>query len=1148
MMLPALPPSRIFAAFAFFLFFSFALSAQPDRGLKLLSKGQWDQAMAEFQKPSDDPEQQVIGLYGMASVYRDTGYSGYQLDTAYAYSERAYAAYRKLPSKNRGYLDNDLDPKVSTLKNQIATQAFKDAEKAGTFESYNHFLEFYTGAPEFRITKAREVWSGLLEQKRKELKTWQEAGQLLQKYGASIAQNGPDQFSQLHQQVFNGFFAANGLDKYPEFARQYPDNPFVKEKIKARLDSLATNGAVASYEKFIAEHPADNPFTLKAVDGLCDALIKSDDLRAQAKFISQNSKHPRVNEVWLAFYEGYKKQSNYDPAAIEQFGKRYPMFPYKDRIDADIKSGNDLTYREIMRNGNKKQSYDFIQKFPTYPKLDSMWLKYYQEYRKEDGSLKSLDQFATTYPSFPHPKVLKADQAKALDAHFAKLMTTTDVALYRQFVEKYPQYPEINKVWKKYFELYSANAEDASELEAFKSQYPKYPFPKDVDAAISAQQKKDMEKQHKSLQENGSSGQWIEFLEQYPTNPYKAEIEPVLAQKAMSGKSQADLEGFLKIYPKSKYRPEVLRKLYPIATKDGDLFSFQSFEKKYPDFPDKEKLKEDKSVASINLDKYNPNRRDEFEVFVRHNAPREVACRALYKLIETDLTIGEWDKAYKEAKMFESDFKGDCDCYNQLLTALEPPSGKYNPASISPSVNSENGSESAAVMTIDGSTLYFCGKSREGNIGGEDIFVSRRNNTGWSTPELITDLSLASGHEAPEGISADGNRMLLFSSGKLCYSDKTTNGWSKPKTLPPSINRDLWQADARITADGKAILFSSGKRNSEGVDIFVSLLGPDSIWSEAINLGPVINTKGIDRSGFLHPDMKTLYFSSDRPGGLGGLDIYVSKRLDNSWTKWSTPVNLGRSFNTPQHDYDFKVTTDGTMGYYSIYGSISGVGDIYIVPLPEAYQPLKVKTVTGKLLDIDNRPIDAVIVWQNLETGDTIQITRPDPVTGAFVATVPDDVKVGYFAYKENFVAISGYVDPGQKAQVSADKPLIMVTPEQMKEKGIALPINNLFFETAKFKIKSESFPELKRLGNFVQQYDLVIEIAGHTDNVGSDDSNQLLSENRANAVRDYLVGIGCNPDNITAKGYGETQPVADNESDAGRAQNRRVEIRVKRE
>jgi outer membrane protein OmpA-like peptidoglycan-associated protein/Tol biopolymer transport system component len=1143
-MCTSLPPIR-YATLAILLFSTCLLHAQADKGLKMLNKGQFEQAMTEFRKVPADPEETVIALYGMASVYRDTAYGGFQIDTAYYYAESAHAAYRKLSSKEKERLDGDLDPKVSALKNQVIGQALKAAEKLNTLEAYDHFLTVYSKAPESRLGRAREKWNTQLTQRLNAATTWQDFSSLYSRFGTTIAAQNPQEAVQIEQKLFNLYLAENGLDQFPQFARQFPQHPYVKDNIQTRFETVKQTGDPAAYDKFIAAYPASNPFVPPAIDGLCETVIKKGELKACENFLKKYPKHPRKNEVWLAYYEAYKQQNNFEKAAIERFKAQYQAFPYPDMVQADIKASTDLLYANTMKKGTQTQAIDFIKQYPDYPRLDSMWLRYYTLYKAEKGDLTGLERFGQTHPNFPHKAIFNKDKAKALDAHVEKVLAGKDVSLYRSLVENYSNYTNINKVWRGYFQLLTAQAEDAAELESFKQRYPKFPFPKELDAAIAAQKKIDLEKAYKTLDESSTTTDYLDFVKAFPTSPYRSEIEKSLSTRLTASGNAEEIGRFLEVFPKSTYRPALLKRLYPLATADGSLNSIMAFENAYPDFPDKAKIADDKKLAGFDIDKYSPELKPAFVSFIKTNAPREIACQALRKILASDMRANEWDKAYQEALTFQDAFGEDSECYNQLLASLAPPDGSIKPESVGATINSA-GSESAPVFTVDGSTLFFCGKQREGSMGGEDIFVSTKTADGWTTPVLVENLNTIGGHEAPEGISADGNQMLLFSSGNLCISEKTTSGWSKPQALPSTINRLRWQADARITADGKAIIFASGASNSSGVDIYVSLLQPDGAWGPAQSLGPVINTAGVDRSPFLHPDMKTLYFSSDRPGGLGSLDIYLTKRLDNGWTNWSTPINLGRNINTNEHDYDFRVSTDGTTAYYTVYEGSTASGDIYLMPMPKAYKPQKVKTITGKLLDIDQRPIDAPLVWINLDSGDTIQITRPDPITGQFVATVPDKVKVGYYVAKDNYMPIAGYIDPTKETNaISVDKPMVLMTPEQMKENNVALPLNNLFFETAKFEIKPESYPELDRLVQWVQQYNLKINILGHTDNVGADQRNQSLSDNRANAVRDYLVSKGCPADHISAQGFGESQPVSTNDTDEGRAQNRRVEIKI---
>ena len=218
-------------------------------------------------------------------------------------------------------------------------------------------------------------------------------------------------------------------------------------------------------------------------------------------------------------------------------------------------------------------------------------------------------------------------------------------------------------------------------------------------------------------------------------------------------------------------------------------------------------------------------------------------------------------------------------------------------------VNSVEGQEFVPVISADGKTLLFCGKHRNDSVGGEDIYISRHTAEGWSPAEPLRELCTKEGNEAPLSLSADGMKMILFKNGKLYMSVKGVEGWKEPELLSDAINISPWQADAMITSDGKALLFAAKKQTSHewglSVNIFVSLLNEKGEWSEPIDLGPKINTPLMDRSPVLHPDMKTLYFSSEGHHSSGDLDVFVSTRLrEDSWTEWSEPVNLGKSINT----------------------------------------------------------------------------------------------------------------------------------------------------------------------------------------------------------------------------------------------------------
>ena len=376
------------------------------------------------------------------------------------------------------------------------------------------------------------------------------------------------------------------------------------------------------------------------------------------------------------------------------------------------------------------------------------------------------------------------------------------------------------------------------------------------------------------------------------------------------------------------------------------------------------------------------------------------------------------------------------------------------------SVNTMEGEEYGPTLTVDDNTLYFVGLNREDGSYSEDIYVSRRDSrTGeWTAARRIPELSEPYRNEAPTSVSGDGRTMLLFVGGRMCFSQRGAYGWSAPRPLPQYLQLGNWQADGQISADGSVLLFAANYpaegEEQASLNIFVSERDEQGRWGQPYSIGKAINTPGMERSPFLHPDMKTLYFSSDREGTLGDLDVWVTRRLsDTCWNCWSEPENLGAQINTTGRDCWYKISTDGKTAYYA--QKRGRRHDIYCVELPE-----------------DKRP-------------ETITVLKTNE----------------------------------------------------------AVAINNLLFETGSDVIMESSLPELKRIATFVATYGYKVRLAGHTDNIGQPEDNKALSQARAEAVRRQLVAYGCEAENIKSYGYGDTKPVASNETEEGRALNRRVEI-----
>lgn len=295
--------------------------------------------------------------------------------------------------------------------------------------------------------------------------------------------------------------------------------------------------------------------------------------------------------------------------------------------------------------------------------------------------------------------------------------------------------------------------------------------------------------------------------------------------------------------------------------------------------------------------------------------------------------------------------------------------------------------------------------------------------------------------------------------------------------------------------------------------------------------------------------MKTLYFSSDGHGGFGNLDVYKSTRLnDSSWTAWSKPENLGKEVNGSGSDWGYKISTDGTKAYFSEGEEVKDkrTEGLYWINLPPRMRPDYVATVRGQLKTSDNKPIQAKLIWEDLTNGKRIGEAQSDPVTGSFFIVLPLGKIYGYHVDKTNFFPISGNIDL-RKTTTAVEKldTIQMVTFREMTDKGIALPINNLFFNFAEKTLLPYSIPELKRVADIINKHKLVVEIAGHTDNIGDSAFNIQLSLVRANAVKSFLMEQGCGEFDLKILGFGQEQPIADNVTEAGRAKNRRVEMKI---
>ena len=480
------------------------------------------------------------------------------------------------------------------------------------------------------------------------------------------------------------------------------------------------------------------------------------------------------------------------------------------------------------------------------------------------------------------------------------------------------------------------------------------------------------------------------------------------------------------------------------------------------------------------------------------------------------------------------------------------------------------------VISPDGRTLYFARQGFPGNVGGardpQDIWYSKlisgKNKT-WGLARNMAEPSNTP--EDPNGlasVSANGQSALLigvYIDGMMEPKGFSTiyhsaAGWSKPVKLEIDdyYNKDPEHIDAFMATSGKAVLMAVERSDGlGGQDLFVSFPKSDNLpgamfdpkkpltWTKPRNLGPNVNTSGSDFAPFLAADEKTLYFASDGRGGYGKSDIFYTKRLDDTWTNWSPPRNLGPVVNSPDFDAYYTVSAAGQDAY--LVSSRNGIGnskDIFRISLAPAFQPEVVTLVTGRVLDVNtHKPIRAIIHYENLLTGEEIGVTETDPTDGSYTIVLPNGVQYGYRAEAVGYLAENASLDVTVREKYTEQKQDLFLVPFNV---GQTVKLNNIFFTQSKYYLNPSSTPELTRLIRIMRDYPAVeIKISGHTDNQGDPALNLKLSQDRVNEVKKYLSSHGILGTRIAVEGFGDTKPIASNEQEETRSRNRRVEFTI---
>lgn len=461
------------------------------------------------------------------------------------------------------------------------------------------------------------------------------------------------------------------------------------------------------------------------------------------------------------------------------------------------------------------------------------------------------------------------------------------------------------------------------------------------------------------------------------------------------------------------------------------------------------------------------------------------------------------------------------------------------------------------VLTADQQQLIFTRRLGGGGNDDEDLVVSRKTPNGrWSEPQSISPNINSQLNEGTCTISADGRKLIFtscigrqgFGSCDLYESIRVGDQWAKPRNLGPNVNSSEWESQPSLSADGRTLYFVSDRRGGLGRrDIWISHLDDAGQWTRAKNLGKPINTPYDEISPFIHVNNRVLYFASNGLVGFGGYDIFFSEKseVDGSWAE---PKNMGSPINNHEDQFSLFITSDGEKGYYSheeVRDAGYTVSRIFEISIPED-QRIRYRSnyVKGIVRDKESRePLAAAIELINLKTENTESLVSSDSVTGSYLIVLTEGAEYALYVNKEDYLFKSLNFNYSEQRDY---EPIVLDIDLERAREGRRAILENIFFDVDKYDLQEKSLTELRKILRFLQENPGVrVEISGHTDNTGSASYNVQLSEKRAAAVNSYLVSQGISAGRLIPKGYGSQQPIADNDSEEGRQKNRRIEFKI---
>lgn len=541
-----------------------------------------------------------------------------------------------------------------------------------------------------------------------------------------------------------------------------------------------------------------------------------------------------------------------------------------------------------------------------------------------------------------------------------------------------------------------------------------------------------------------------------------------------------------------------------------------------------------------------------------------------YQAGKSWLALGQYEASIESFKKFQAKFPDDADntkYHHQAKYMLNYVKGRQEllkqgntmspPVKLPDHVNSADYSEYAPATDPTGRIIYFTSTrkggfspdKKEDKAGDSDLYRVEFKDGKWQNPVLMPPPINSSNNEGSACVSADGQMIIYVACGRdeglgscdLYILNLEGDKWSDPKNMGSVVNSKQWDSQPTISSDGQRIIFSSNRDGGYGgADLYVIEKNAFGDWGPPMNMGGMVNTPFDDSYPYLSSDSKTLYMASEGHPGLGEFDLFKTV-FENG--KWTLPVNMGKPLNTPQNDIYFSIGGSGETAYYaSNINQKEDAEELYSIDIPEAMRPTPTVVVSGEVSNAKTgEKVGAYVLVEDIHSGELIAVNKSNSSTGKYLVVLPAGRDYSVSANKEAFFFYSQSFDLPLTAKYQEIRKDIALKPI---EKGAKVVLNNIFFETGKAALSPDSRLELvKCLDLMKANPSMIIEVGGHTDNVGDDALNMKLSGERAKSVREYLVGSGIAANRIQSKGYGESSPVATNDTDDGRKANRRTEF-----